>query len=631
MKKDDLRNQSPKEQTVKMDFWKTMYSYTSNYSKNLFTSSFIALFVGIIVALQPLAIQPIVDYGILREGADNNERMLWVVGLSAGYMLLGVLRVVVWGFGYRLLLRSIEGTLFNIRSRFFVHIQSLCFRFHDEVSSGELFNYVMGSPMLTIKNFITQFAMMVPYQIVSWLVAIGVLFYYDWLLLLVLLVVVTIVITINMRSRAVVKEVSADFLKKENDASRYVADMFRGTRAIKIHAVEDNTSQVFINQITTIRDSGQTLGWKQWKEIAKPEVVQYIGLGVLYMTGAYSCLYRDMSIGTFMAFINCVGTLMGPLMTFLSLNLLKSNAEAGLERIECIMSRQGSTPEPMAPDDIRASSPINVSGVDSKFPCIQFENVHFSYTEENTENITANPSMLIEERLDSLKDESPGIFQDLNVTIPDGQSVALVGHSGSGKSTFVNLLLRLYDPQSGKLLLYNQDLRSVKQQDLRSSYGVVMQDPFFFQSTIKENVKVCRPNASDEDLIEALKIAQAWDFVQEQPQGINTRIGESGVNLSGGQKQRLAIARAILSKPRFYIFDEATAALDNQSEARIQSAMEEVMKGHTTFIIAHRLSTIRNVDRILLFENGKIEQDGNYEALKSQKGKFQDMLNSKCD
>jgi ABC-type multidrug transport system fused ATPase/permease subunit len=233
---------------------------------------------------------------------------------------------------------------------------------------------------------------------------------------------------------------------------------------------------------------------------------------------------------------------------------------------------------------------------------VRFNNVHFAY------------------------DESQPVFQGLSCTVPSGQSVALVGASGSGKTTFISLLLRLYEVEEGRILLNGADLRSYGLTELRQAFGVVPQTPFLFQGTIGDNIRVVRPDATEEEVQQAARIAHIDEFVQGLDHGYSTWVGEGGFNLSGGQKQRIAIARAVLSKARYFIFDEATSALDNESERRIQSAMESLMADHTTFIIAHRLSTVRNVDRVLVFEGGRIVQDGSYEELACVPGIFQGLL-----
>jgi ABC-type multidrug transport system fused ATPase/permease subunit len=287
----------------------------------------------------------------------------------------------------------------------------------------------------------------------------------------------------------------------------------------------------------------------------------------------------------------------------LQLNLVKANAEAGLTRIVQVLKEESTTPEPHTA--IRAAvEPQMKRARESGLPCTEWKAVRFSYDGQRT------------------------VLKDITVSIPDGQSVALVGPSGSGKTTFASLLLRLHDVQEGSILLNGLDVRSYPLADLRSCYGVVPQDPFIFQGTILDNVKVTSPEASEEQVREALEMSWVNEFVRTLPNGLDTQVGEGGASLSGGQRQRVAIARAILARSQYFIFDEATSALDNESERRIQSAMETVMKGHTTFIIAHRLSTIRNVDRILVFNKGRVVQDGTYGALSSSDGLFRELLRS---
>jgi ABC-type multidrug transport system fused ATPase/permease subunit len=218
------------------------------------------------------------------------------------------------------------------------------------------------------------------------------------------------------------------------------------------------------------------------------------------------------------------------------------------------------------------------------------------------------------------------VLRNVTCRIEHGQSVALVGPSGSGKSTFVRLLLRLYDTQSGRILINGADIRDYDVRELRSSFGVVSQDVFLFQTTILENIRIVAPNASRADIERAMEMSFVNEFVKALPMGGDTEVGENGFGLSGGQKQRIAIARAILDNPRYYIFDEATSALDNQSERSIQQAMRELQRDHTSVIIAHRLSTVRHVDKIFVFERGHIVQTGSYEELASTPGLFEQLL-----
>jgi ABC-type multidrug transport system fused ATPase/permease subunit len=581
-------------------FWPTVWGFLRPYRVSMAITASLSLVVGAAVALQPLVIKFIVDSGVNRAGATPTQKVHWAVFFVSLYMVLSLTRILLWMFGYRLLMASLEGFLFSLRSRFFRHVQMLSFRFHDEVSSGELYNYLMGSPISSIRNFLQQFAQNVPCQIVSWIVAVATLAFFDWCMTLVLLAIIVLIIWLNRRSHRVIKTLSANFMNTESSVSKYIADMLHGCREIKVHAIEDEVSERFEDEIGKLRTQGLNLMIRQNQEFIKPEGLQYVGMAFIYAFGAYSCVYRGMTIGSFFAFVSSVGLLMGPLMTFLNLNLVKANAEAGLERIMRILGKEPILQQRPESTLVHVEDQHVIARRDH-LPCVEMQNVTFAY---GTDPVLRNVTCRIEH----------------------GQSVALVGPSGSGKSTFVRLLLRLYDTQSGRILINGADIRDYDVRELRSSFGVVSQDVFLFQTTILENIRIVAPNASRADIERAMEMSFVNEFVKALPMGGDTEVGENGFGLSGGQKQRIAIARAILDNPRYYIFDEATSALDNQSERSIQQAMRELQRDHTSVIIAHRLSTVRHVDKIFVFERGHIVQTGSYEELASTPGLFEQLL-----
>jgi glucan exporter ATP-binding protein len=214
------------------------------------------------------------------------------------------------------------------------------------------------------------------------------------------------------------------------------------------------------------------------------------------------------------------------------------------------------------------------------------------------------------------------VLGDVSFTASPGTCVALVGHTGAGKSTAMTLLQRLWDPTAGRITIDGQDLRDITLDSLRSNIGVVFQESLLFNRSIRDNLIVGRPDATEDDMEHACQMADAHEFIIRQPQGYDTMIGERGTTLSGGQRQRLAIARALLKNPPILILDEATSALDAATEARVNKALKTLMAGRTTFIIAHRLSTVRDADEILVFDNGKIVEQGNFDELLARQGTF---------
>lgn len=222
--------------------------------------------------------------------------------------------------------------------------------------------------------------------------------------------------------------------------------------------------------------------------------------------------------------------------------------------------------------------------------------------------------------------EDEKVLKNFSIEVPKGKTVALVGQSGSGKSTIANLITRFYDVQKGSISMDGIDIKKIKKSSLRNLMGLVTQDSILFNDTVRNNIILGKPDASDEEIIDALKVANAWEFVKDLPQQLETNIGDSGNKLSGGQKQRLSIARAVLKNPPLMILDEATSALDTESEKLVQKALENMMKNRTSVVIAHRLSTIQNADNIVVMQRGEIVEQGKHQELIAKNGTYKKLV-----
>jgi subfamily B ATP-binding cassette protein MsbA len=311
---------------------------------------------------------------------------------------------------------------------------------------------------------------------------------------------------------------------------------------------------------------------------------------LLWYGGQLVLLDKSLDGSSFIAYMGLAYNIMVPAKAIARGLYNIKQGDAAAERIQEIID----TPNPLKDKE----NALVKTGFDSE---IVFENISFKYQDEY-------------------------VLKNFSLTIPKGKTVALVGQSGSGKSTIANLITRFYDVNEGRVLIDGVDIRDLTTKSLRSQLGIVTQDAILFNDSIKNNLKLGNDSATDEEVIEALKIANAWEFVKELPEAINTNIGDSGNKLSGGQKQRLSIARAVLKSPPIMVLDEATSALDTESERLVQIALENMMKNRTSIVIAHRLSTIQKADEIVVLNKGEIAEQGTHDELISRKGVYHKLV-----
>ena len=308
--------------------------------------------------------------------------------------------------------------------------------------------------------------------------------------------------------------------------------------------------------------------------------------------GGYLMIQGDLTFGDFLAFTLYLGFMIAPIVQMSNIGSQLTEGFAGLDRTEELMNMES---------EHNSAERVNDLGTEIKGD-IKFENVSFAY-EENKE-----------------------VLHNISIDAPSGSVTALVGSSGSGKSTLAGLVSSFLNPDSGKVTIDGQALSTLTLNSYRQHLGVVLQDDFLFEGTIRENILFPRPNSTEEELVKAVKVAHVNEFTDRFEDGLETVIGERGVKLSGGQRQRIAIARAVLANPKILILDEATSNLDTESEALIQESLGELMKGRTTFVIAHRLSTIKKADQILVVEAGEIEEKGTHDELIAKEGRYYDLF-----
>jgi ATP-binding cassette, subfamily B, beta-glucan exporter len=474
-------------------------------------------------------------------------------------------------------------------ANYFEHVLELPLAFHTSTHSGRVLKVMLegsnGMAWLWLGFFRDHFAALVALGI---LLPLTVVLNWRLGLLLVLLVVVFMVLTaIVLRKTETlqgrVESYHSSLAEHASDALGNVPVIQSFTRA----KAEATALQGIIHQL--LQAQNPVLSWWALASVAT-RASATITVTSIFLVGTWLHLNGLATIGEIVTFMSIATMLIGRLDQAVQfINQLFMQAPKMREFFEILDTAPAVHDRPHAKD------------VDRFQGAVAFENVSFSY------------------------DGKRSAVQDVFFTVKPGETVALVGATGSGKSTTLGLLHRAFDPQSGVIRIDGDDIRDLTLSSLRRNIGVVFQEPMLFARSIRENLQVGKPEASDEEMIEALERAQAIEFISRQAEGLDTIIGERGRSLSGGERQRLSIARALLKNPPILILDEATSALDAATERKLQLALEEVMKGRTTFVIAHRLATIRNADRILVFDHGRIIESGSFDELVAKGGRFAEL------
>ena len=514
-------------------------------------------------------------------GAPSRTRLLLVISFIPAAMFL---RSLLSYLNTYLLSWVAIRAANDLRVRLFRHLVHLPLRFFNKASTGDLMTRIDGAMAVhsTIKD---AFGVIIrePISILSLIV---ILIKMEPLLSLCTLLIFPIcLIPIALFGRKFRKSDSGIHARYAS-LNNVMQESFTGIRVIKGYNLEAAVVEQFQKAAHGI--TGFFMRAVRAGELPGP-LIEFIGsIGVALVFAYYAFMAPGHApAGDMLAFFFLVFSLYQPLKNLSRLHHQLEIAKLSLDPAYELLSKQSSLPEPANPKKLVAhGAPI------------RFENVSFSYGEKT-------------------------VLHNINLTIQPGQMVALVGRTGSGKTSIANLLLRFYDPTGGAILIGDTDIRSVSSRDLRSNIAVVTQETILFNDTIRRNIGLGRPNATDAEIEEAAKHAYAHNFIiQEKARGYETIVGEKGVNVSGGQRQRIAIARAILRDAPILILDEATNSLDPEAEKIVQDALEELAKGRTTICIAHRLSTIQNADVIVVLDNGRIVETGTHEQLLQSRGLY---------
>jgi ABC-type multidrug transport system fused ATPase/permease subunit len=477
----------------------------------------------------------------------------------------------------------------EMRKRVQAHVLRLPVSYFDSTKTGVLISRVM-SDAEGVRNLVGTGLIQLVGSVMTAVMALGVLFWVNWKLTsatLVLLLAFGVMMTIAFkRLRPLFRERSVI----NAEVTGRLTETIGGIRLVKVYVAEPRERLVFARGVHKLfRNVAKTITGTSAVGAGTAVVVGIIGV-LLIVIGGPSVLNGSMTLGDMFMYVFFIGLLAAPLVQIASIGTQVSEAFAGLDRIAEIRA--------MATEDVADADKETLRDLDGD---VEFQDVTFEYV--------------------------PGVpvLKHVSFSAEAGSTTALVGSSGSGKSTLIGLVMAFNHPKSGRVLVDGHDIDTVKLRDYRGHVGVVMQDNFLFDGTVRENIAFSKPGATDEEVRAAAHIAHCDEFVDRFEKGYDTIVGERGVKLSGGQRQRVAIARAILADPRILILDEATSSLDSESEALIRDGLRSLRKGRTTFVIAHRLSTIESADQILVLENGEIIERGSHRQLIALGGRYRQL------
>lgn len=561
--------------------------YIKPYWFRILLGFLLAIPLGLLDGVTAFALKPYMDYVIGAKALEftflNHDFVITSLQMSVilpiGVILFAAFQGVLRYLNGYLSTWTSQKITNDVKFDLFDRLIHMHPQFFDENSSGIIISRYMNDPQTASSGIIDQIKTITT-SVFGALGLIVVMLYSSWKLAIIGVVVLCVAFVPVALIRKRIKSASNKNMVIGGNITTNINETYAGNKIMAAYELQDRQSKTFKEQIVC----GFNVNMSLYKRSGWMSPIMYIiasfGIAAVLGIGTYLINSGDMTAGGFASFVTSLLLLYKPVKTL-------GNTLTNIQNLFVAMGRVFELFD-LKPEIVDCENPMTLNGINSN---IEFKNVDFEYVPEHP------------------------VLKNLNLTVSKNETLAVVGNSGGGKSTLVNLLPRFYDIKSGSISIDGVDIRSLSLSSLRHNISMVFQDNFLYTGTIRENIMMGNPNATETELQQAIEFAHLQDMIAEMPNGLDTEIGERGTTLSGGQKQRVAIARAMLRNAPIVILDEATSALDNESEAIVQQAMDNLMKDRTVFIIAHRLSTIKNADRIAVINEGELVELGTHEEL----------------
>ena len=580
----NFREDEKMEEKINMRTLKRLFAYLKAYkAKVALTLFFIAVALSVEL-FNPYLLKLTID-NFVENGNKSGILLIGLCVIAANLVAMLCVRMRTITMA-----KVTNKVLLDIRQQLYSHIQKLSFAFFDSRPVGKILARIIGDVNSLNDLFTNSVTTLIP-EVIKVLAVLVIMFFLNFRLAIAALITLPIVAIILVTISTLNHKRWQIHRKKNSNMNAFMHEDFSGMRVVQSFAAENKTNGTFGELVTDLRRA--FIKAVRVADFYWPSVEMSWGIGtiVTFSVGINLINTNSISLGDLVAFTGYIGMFWQPIMNISQFyNQLVTNM-TGAERIFEILDI-----EPDIRDAVGCSELPELKGE------VEFRNVTFSY------------------------DESKKVLEDVSFSVKPGETIALVGPTGVGKTTIINLISRFYETQIGEVLLDGYDVKNVSLHSLRSQLGIMLQDTFMFSGTILENIRYGRLDATDEEVEEAAKAVCAHEFITKFEKGYDTDVNERGTRLSAGQRQLIAFARVLLADPKILILDEATASIDTNTERQVQEGIARLLSGRTSFVIAHRLSTIQKADRIMVIEKGRISQCGNHDQLMQQEGLYRNLF-----